>query len=285
MNDDIKKWFKKTGYPLELYCYRELEGMKYQCIKSPLYEDSDTNKAVEIDLVAEKSFSYGSKYSIGLKFLVECKKFEQPLVILTDFNCSKCRYDWFYSSLTVDMPIGAFISMFESTNESIIKDYGEHLGRWMEFVPIGYSIVQAHKKTDQNIYKGIMKLSKAYAYWTKSYHEYFHHQANDSELHLIDKNYYQLISPILLVDSELYYGHLGEDDEPCLKEVDWALVKVRQQPDVFGEEWTMVHVVNKSKFSDMIQNFGRLHDVISKLDISEEHLKMAYTISSNNIKL
>ena len=49
----VEEWLEKGGYPLELGVTRTLRELNYDCFKSMFYLDAESNKAREIDLVAE----------------------------------------------------------------------------------------------------------------------------------------------------------------------------------------------------------------------------------------
>jgi hypothetical protein len=69
---EIIKWLKESGYPLEMQVGREFRRMDVPVWQSPLYEDVRTREPREIDVVATGAIHL-ERWVVRLQFVVECK--------------------------------------------------------------------------------------------------------------------------------------------------------------------------------------------------------------------
>jgi hypothetical protein len=83
MIKSIEEWLERAGYPLELAITKTLRELDFTCFKSMLYQDWESNKAREIDLIAEAAVFNGDNYLQGT-LVIECKKSTKPFVVLCD---------------------------------------------------------------------------------------------------------------------------------------------------------------------------------------------------------
>jgi hypothetical protein len=88
--EKTKEWLQKEGYPLELKTAKIFETAGYSIAQGEYYNDSETNKLREIDIIADiqqKSSSPASHISIMLKFVVECKSSkDKPWIFFLSSN-------------------------------------------------------------------------------------------------------------------------------------------------------------------------------------------------------
>ncbi len=101
IEEKLRVWLEKTGYPLELFVHKELRSRKFICEKSQMYSDIETGVSREIDLTANKiGASGGGCYE--LQFVIECKKSDKPLVVLCDGNELIERSNLFFGKEVLD---------------------------------------------------------------------------------------------------------------------------------------------------------------------------------------
>jgi hypothetical protein len=96
LKDKVKDWLLKEGYPLEMQSAIIFEEAGFQVSQGNYYEDPQTKKAREVDLVASlgkiirdedaPNFFESIKLQITFRFIVECK--------------SSKRYPWILFSTT-----------------------------------------------------------------------------------------------------------------------------------------------------------------------------------------
>lgn len=258
VNEKISDWLIKGGFPLELFAHKELIKDSYSCLKSPLYEDIESGKSREIDVVAEKSTISSDNYYFNLKLLIECKKSEKPLLVLSEGKKKRSIREEIFS---------ARIWPSEFCNDQIIAHLGTVKGLLdknsdlplSEHILSGYSLIQAFTNSDEKLYKTIYGLAKAEYYYENEQEDHFKAcmKNNDSE------EFYpiELIVPILLVDAPLFYVHLNGEDI-CVEETDWASVTLNL-PWYLGSKSARrsnIQIVTKKRFSECLHELNKLSE-------------------------
>jgi len=255
MKEKIKSWLEKTGYPLELHVHHAVLASGYVCEKSQLYSDISTGNAREIDLVAYLNTDHkGKDFFYEVQLVVECKKSEKPLVILSSDGETKERYEHYFGTEVIgDFKLGNGATYFNlhKLPESVRK---EKIGRFSEAVRAGYSIISSFAQSDENIYKGVMGLATASEYYRKQYIELAESEQNEP--------WFRMQLPILAVDAPLFVAYLNEVGDLSIEETNWASLLVRMP-------WTMdrqdqdrlcnVQVVRKEYFNDFLSEIAKFH--------------------------
>lgn len=266
MDEEIKKWLGKSGYPLEFYLTSELNKRKYLCGKSDIYVDIETEKKREIDVTA---YHFGNidnkKYHSSRRIIFECKKSEKPLLNLCVENENKSRF--YHQAFHGDpeniaQPDALAYAHYEYGKN---EESGLLSGGFTEDTRIGYSLVPAFGKSDQDIYSGLMGLVKASTYYRRLYAEYKKKATGDLSLHLEDRNTFELHLAALVVDAPLYNAFLSANGEIELEKSSWSVLKV-QLPWDFNphdsSEGYSIHVVTKDAIPDFLDSVELLHDYI-----------------------
>lgn len=268
MEDKIKSWLIKTGYPLELFVQKIVLSEGYMCEKSPIYSDVETEVAREIDLTAYKHGTSTDKYSYDLQLIFECKKSEKPLIILCGDEAPSMRFEQLLASDVYDdnSPLAelfAYIHLHEMPDEEL----NNRIEKFSEKCYSGYSIVTAFSKSDENIYKGMMGLAKADEFYRKEYYDIFHYSRNDNQSDLTDKNYFQMRVSILVVDSPLYLANISNEGETQINETKWASVKMNLPWLINTKErgrTCKIQVVKKEGLQEFLKSISILHNYISQ---------------------
>ena len=81
LQENLRSWFNKTGFPLEIETARAFFGQRFGVEHSAVYPDPETQKSREIDVLAYRRDETGV---YGALFPVECKATDKPWVVLTD---------------------------------------------------------------------------------------------------------------------------------------------------------------------------------------------------------
>jgi hypothetical protein len=266
MDEEIIKWLDKSGYPLEFYLISELKKRKYLCGKSEIYVDIETDKNREIDVTAYHFGNIDSEsYHSSRRIIFECKKSEKPLLNLCVDNKNKSRFyhQAFHGDPeSISQPDALAYAHYEyNTNE----EYGLLSGGFTEDTRIGYSLVPAFGKSDQEIYSGIMGLVKASTYYRRLYAEYNRQANGDLSLHLQDRNTFELHLAALVVDAPLYDAYLSDNGGIELEKSTWSILKI-QLPWNFNphdsSEGYCIHVVTKDAIPEFLDSVELLHDYI-----------------------
>jgi hypothetical protein len=262
MINKIKDWLEKNGYPLELFVSRIFQIRKYYSNPSCLYVDVDSGIHREIDSVATREVN-GPNYTVAMDVIVECKKSKYPYVILIDNNKPAKRFEHLFGIKPIGDDLSnvgfseakAFFYLHQFTGPLKSK-----IGAFAECVNSGYSIVQALCNSDTNIYKGIIGLLKAKEYFDKE-----HTKLND-EYKELNRQYYKLSIPVLIVDGSLVETQLDELGELHVKEIDWGTVTIKKPWASGPEDMVNIQVVKKEYFNEFLEALEKLHDLISSED-------------------
>lgn len=260
MKEKLKSWLEKTGYPLELHAYKTVLAHGYICEKSQMYTDIETGIAREIDLVAYLSANHGDKkFFYEIQLLIECKKSEKPIVVLSSEVNIEER---FHSLFGHEMPAlnrdnG---SVFFNLHKLDQKDRADKIGLFSEKKKVGYSVVQGFGKSDENIYKGIIGLIKAYDFYRSEYHK-----CAESDADKDVEDWFRMQIPVLLVDAPLFDASLDESGELEIEESQWSSILSRvpwaiNRPD--QDRLINVQVVQKNFLSEFLEELSKFHQYL-----------------------
>ncbi len=271
MEDKIKSWLEKTGYPLELYVQKELIKGGYFCHKSPLYIDLQESTSREIDVVAFKATEHDIPCSFETKLFIECKKSEKPLVVLTADTDKCARFTTLFGHDVVGHNQPSFgVTAYSTLLDLELCAQQEFVGEFASETFVGYSLVTSFSKSDENIYKGVMGLSKASEFFRSNYLEFFDRlktdraKKSDTELH------YELQIPTLVVDCPLFVAYLDKFGEMQVEPTQWSNIQVKL-PWVIGkydeERECSIQVVTKEYFSQFLFEVDKISSYASSPEI------------------
>lgn len=232
MNEKIIEWLQKTGYPLELFGESILSEQDFKIVNSYIYLDLEKKISRELDLFG----SFESKKDgviLTLNLLVECKKSDKPIILLTNNN-SKEKFIKFSQYLNVDSPnVRTIIN-----NDVPIKLPGR--------CSFGFKIIQAFTDGDEFINKAANTL-------IKSEHEF---KLNNLELleMAIESNWHNLAIPVLLIDAPLLELVTNENSEIQLNEIDSCILEYRNLIPELHENFS-IPIIQKKNFREFVENF------------------------------
>jgi hypothetical protein len=95
----IVDFAKSSANNFHVRVVRAFRKRDWQTLISPYYLDATTNRAREIDLVAERSWNFSESFRqqsrrLNMKLLVECKYIAQEAVFWFDQRDSEATYGW-----------------------------------------------------------------------------------------------------------------------------------------------------------------------------------------------
>lgn len=261
MEDRIEKWLSESGYPLELYISSELKRRGYMCGKSELFVDIETEKKREIDVTGYHFGDFDSDiYYCARRLIFECKKSEKPLLNLCASDEMKSRF--YHHAFHGDPEDLAKPDALAYTKYDKSEDDHKLIGGFSGKSPLGYSLVPAFGKSDQDIYSGLMGLIKASTYYRRLFSEFKNEIRNDLTLHLQDRNYFEFHVAAMVVDAPLFDVFLADDGSTNIKRSEWSLIRT-QLPWNFNphdsSEGYCLHVVTKAGFPDFLDSIEKLH--------------------------
>lgn len=261
----IKKWLLDSGYPLELYVHKSLKSRSFGGNGAAFYEDPDTGIQREIDNVSSRSSSNSGRFTAELQTVIECKKSDNPIVLLSTAKESISLAEWWLGkSLIHDIVNGkneAKADLFVSRMEMV--EIQQTFKKFAEPIVEGYALKQAFTKTDTNIYKGLMGVVKAFSY----FHSKHENLVTENKNEFIQEPYYKFIVPILVIDSPFVRATLGEDSELEIDSIEWGTISIDNTWSVIGPPVVHVHIVQKNSFNEFIDNLINFHEFISSDEI------------------
>ena len=274
MIKNIEDWLEKSGYPLELYANKILREKGFQCSKSDLFVDPDTKSSREIDTIAVYWDSDVEGFTVELKLILECKKSEKPLVAL---NTSDYKKSLFYKTFS-----RLFGTSFQEISLECLnylrgrdeKKVCDEIGVCGQVKEVNYSIVQAFKNSDIQIYQGLMSLVKAKHYHSSDFEELFKTiQSNSSSQD--DKNLYEVILPILVIDAPLFVARLNSEGKMDVFDSMYEIVDVRRSSSIEDDVSDSVYIVHKDFLDEFITDVLKMYNLIVSEQIGVKALRRA----------
>ncbi|CAN7453000.1 hypothetical protein LJR099_003042 [Variovorax paradoxus] len=218
----ILKWFKKTGFPLEMAAADAFNRAGFEVRQSEPYVDPETPKTREIDVLAVDPDWKGI---INVEFILECKSSVHPWIVL----CSE-------NALANFNRITAFSISSEAGSLAIARNLGELRSRIsiVRSDDSGYGFRQALGDRSDVAYAATMNVLKACL----------------ARKRLSEAQPYMTLSfyvPVIVVDSPLFECRLEPTGELALKEVQRSEFLFRtHMPDPIG---CCIRVVTKKELS------------------------------------
>jgi hypothetical protein len=228
--EGIIEWLNEGGYPLELYVAKTLKELGFFCSKSLFFSDVESQKAREIDVVASKSVHNELKQSLSLKLVIECKKSSTAFVVLCDSPDQETILKGvIFGNLYANNRDDMFVAIpFFTEGE---QDYSNIFPTPVLNAPVrrGYTLLQAHQKSDSHIYAEVYKLAKAHYFEIQKEIEFRdnvikNESSSDREEWL--NSFYSHI-PVLVVDAPLVEVYLDEAGEATVELKEMSSIRIR----------------------------------------------------------
>lgn len=260
----ITEWLDRGGYPLELYVVKILKELGFFCSKSLLFSDEESQKAREIDVVAEKyTRSSDLTETLLLKLVIECKKSSNAFVVLCDSSEEETILNSvFLGNLIVGSEDDKFVFMSLYTDS--VKPQGQQLFSAPTLnIPSrrGYTLLQAHQQSDSHIYSEIYKLAKAYYFEIQKEDNFRNRVLAGSDTltraEMVDTFHFHL--PVLVVDAPLVEVYLDESGNTQIEVKQISSIKIRlpwkaSDKDYNPDEGLSIVIVTKEKVSDFAKD-------------------------------
>jgi hypothetical protein len=249
----LLEWLQKSGYPLELFAHDLLLKQGYVCEKSALYTDIESHAEREIDVVAEKSFSQNRRCSLGIHLLVECKKSENPVVVLASDSSKKparsamCEARVWPSELDNDYVLASIAQERNVFSSDEALPFSTH-------IVAGYSVVQAFKNTDELFHKTLYGLAKAEDYFERRHNQLLKKSSFQNGFDL-----YALFPICLLALDAPFFEAFLDDGQLAVREVGWSSVTLNlpwvQRPQ--SDKRCNIQIVQKTHLSLFLEELDR----------------------------
>ena len=251
--EDIKKFLngkiKASGFSLENQLAKVLKK-NYSVDREVSYYDKDELKGRSLDILAQKFFPEVNRFPQGVKRTVA----QLALVI----ECKNITGNIWVFSLddTVDFGIPDFASMKFSKGDPAINVSPLNsistiplVSGYDEYV---YDESKSNKKTD-NLYTGIMTVTKATHYLKESYDDMFMKLKNwipDKQGYVLLMTFFQ---PVIVFTGRLFVTKTNEKDEVEFNQVKYVQMKKNYVSKDYHEMGGKIHIVSYDGIMDYLQ--------------------------------
>ena len=249
LKEEILKWLKSQGYPLEMKVSSSLRKQNFEVRQSWYYPDPETEKPREIDVLASKSETYGI---LGVEFLIECKRSAKPWVLFSSEQTLE-NYNRSYS----------FGILSKDARKTLIKHISQNTNKASEIPWLikngraAYGLTQAFGSGNDVAYQATLSSLKAAI-----------SRNIEREKHYSD---FTFSFPVVIVEGQLFECYFLSDNKIEIAEIDQAFyhfpVRIKDSP---GTTIRIVSTKGIDKFcNEATQIFEKLTELF-KDDIQEK---------------
>ena len=232
IEEKLRAWFNKTGFPLEIETARSFFSQKFGVEHSAVYEDPETQKSREIDVLAYRRDATGVFSTL---FPIECKSTDKPWVVLTN----RSQYSR-YGGLWIAAMSAKAREFMGSEVEEYISIYTDTFGPFAG----GFSLKQAFSGETDQAYMACISALKA----AKS-------------LAAEDSNGITFAFPTLVVNAPIFEYH-EQDGEQIFSEVSESSLYFSAHIKEYSR--AIIRIVSKGALGDYSQRCRTLSDRYEK---------------------
>lgn len=225
MNDKIKEWLEKQGYPLEMRVAKELTNFGFESYQSHYYTDPETEKQREIDVIGNCRASNGTNI-VNFQLIIECKNNQdKPWVAFSNLENELSRNVYINQrpACRIGVKYLDYISKIQGLDTSELFRQPSRLA---------YNVTQAFESNSDKVYSALMSVVNAIKY---------RRERVNSETTF--NNLCEIYFPIIVVGGKLFDCFLDENNENCVTEVEHKYLlwrsKVLNTPNVIIEITTL----------------------------------------------
>ena len=243
MENKIREWLEKSGYPLELSAVEILNKYNYKSSPSSLYQDYETNKIREIDIIAHKRIE-SKEIEVEFKFIIECKKSNKPFILLTS-NSEVAPISEIMFNVDVEHPTThSVITAFKNLK------FSDSIKKFSPAYAIGNKIIQGFVDSDEMVYSAVNSIAKSFKYFLES-------EKNIYEMD-IEANCYSLSIPVLLIDAPFYKIFFDDTNSLQIQELEKAILKVKKSWEFETNSHYNVPIITFKNFNDFVLEVDNL---------------------------
>lgn len=194
LKEKVAQWLETTGFPLEMATARAFRAAGFQIRQSTLYDDPESGKSREIDVLAIHQDGIGI---IQISYVLECKSSKRPWLVLT----SEDAWESFNR-----------LSMYAVMSKPAIRCFGDRISDKDIQAKIsrpsqgGYGLRQAFADGGDAAYTACCSVTKAAASISQSDRR-------------AAASVYSFAFPIIIVDSPIFECSLLDNGDLDLREV------------------------------------------------------------------
>lgn len=261
MDDRVHEWLASEGYPVELQVARAFRKAGFRAHHAMMYDDENTAKKREIDVVATKQFGQDGRW-IRIVVVAECKNnSKKPWVCFTDTEHTlnenqriKQRITGGFGRMLLD---GVYTSkcLFNKGLFQIPQQCASSM-------TTAFRNANDHKDYAYSAAASVVDASTAIA---KRFHK--------SQIAAI-------VFPVIIVEGYIYQSHLSEVGEMELNQVDESVLLWKNR--AVGHPNTIINVINKAMLDQFVNRCRETADALFGID--KEQLGVVLGRPSGNIK-
>tara|TARA_R110002049_G_scaffold63_6_gene384 strand:+ start:13108 stop:13914 length:807 start_codon:yes stop_codon:yes gene_type:complete len=200
LENKVKKWILKNGYPFEMKVANLFKKSNFKVSQSVLYKDEDTGKLRELDVISYSNVEV-NKVWFNFTFVIECKKStDKPWVVFKNDNLHNQQLERYKPFATRNAEI-----LFKKTN-ALKNNKFELL--FPNLLNSGFNLVTSLKESKDLAYSSTTSLLKACKYLTEKFNESTSVRACN------------IYIPLIIIEGILYESFLDIENELKLIEVD-----------------------------------------------------------------
>lgn len=242
---ELYDWLETQGYPLEMEVAKAFRASGFRVEQGAYYEDPDTKKSREIDIVASQTRLY-EELHVWLTCFVECKlSHEKPWVLFTSQRPENVSDRFNMVTSTLGMKLLFSTNRNKSPRPRILQPRDR----------LGYGITQGPrnpKSKEDNAdvaYAAVMAATKA-AVWRAA--------RNKADFDVKDgEPIAEIIIPTVLIDGMLFEYFLDNDDTKRLRRIHSGVLTLGS-PIPSRYHPTSVQILTKEGLPEFVSSMSEL---------------------------
>jgi len=235
MNNKISKiaeWISEQGYPLEMYCENILSLNNFSVMQSLHYEDEETKKYREIDLLATRYFTLNG-VTFNFSIVVECKLSRDKPWLLFSRRQHMDHKEEIIKDIFTTINGKLLMTKTNELNNLSLLNYDSD--------KIGFNLTQCFTSGKDIPYQAIMSTVNAC--------EYLVNKSNTSK-----RPFCNFYFPVIVIDSEMYNCRTGLGEDLEIRSIEIGkLLSVRSYSDRPSILYT---IVTKTGFKAFVENLS-----------------------------
>lgn len=249
MNNKIKEWLEKQGYPLEMKVAKELKHAGFASTQSHFYKDLETSKHREIDVVASYTFS-NNRNEINFQFVIECKNNkDKPWVAFSD-KLTKPSFETYITRRPASKIGSKYLEHLKSLDEVRSKELFK--------VPssFAYNVTEAFETNSDKVYTALMSVINAIKY---------RRERVNTETKF--NNLCEIYFPVIVIGGKLFDCYLNDENENTVEEIGHKYLLWRN--NILDTNAIVVEITTFESFKKRLSTFkSDLHSTITNLSDS-----------------
>lgn len=253
LEDEILKWLKSQGYPLEMRVASSLRKADFWVRQSQYYFDPETNVSREIDVIATKTDILGF---LEIDFLIECKTSSKPWLLFTSEE-TLYKYNILFAFGVLSNAAKKLLSDHMCDKE-VFKERLCSLPWFKKKGRVAYGMTQAFTSGSDVAYKASINTLKAAL-------------SRKIEIENEKVRQYPLLFafPVIVVEGQLFECYLNQNASIAIQEVEQSFFHF--PTNIVGNVGTCIRVVSAASMQQFCHEASELSEII--MDLLKEDIE------------